>query len=220
MQQENRLHSELINNFKRGRVLKFDKGEIILQAKDIPQGIYLIDKGFVQVYSISDEGDENIHIIYKAGEVFPLIWAFNNITRDVFYQAISPCQLYLLSKEDFLAAVHDLHEMSNAVILQLTEQFRVFADRLENLEYGDAFERVVYRLLFLASRFGEKSRHKIIINAPITHQRIADSINLVRETVSREIEELEKQKIISHRGRKIVINDIKGLQKLVGFGYN
>jgi len=216
MQPRSRLQNELTNYFNDGRFLRYAKGEIILNAGDEPPGVYLIQRGFIKVYSISDEGDENIHIIYKPGEVFPLIWAFKGLARNVFYQAISSCRLWILSTEDFRVLVDKSPAAAKAVINQLTDQFHVYADRLDNLEYEDAFERVIYRLLFLVGRFGVKSGRRVIIDAPITHQLIADSINLVRETVSRQIEELEKSKLVSHRGRKIVIEDAKALHKLIG----
>jgi CRP/FNR family transcriptional regulator len=102
-----------------------------------------------------------------------------------------------------------------AIINQLTNQFHILADRIENLQYGDALYRVAYRLVFLSNRFGVKEGKKIIIEVPVTHQIIADTINLARETVSRQIEELEKRKLVSHRGRKIVIEDIAKLRRLI-----
>ncbi len=208
--------SELIERFKQGRSLAYRKGEIILRAAEEPGGIYYIDQGFIRVYSITDQGEENTHIIYKAGEVFPLIWAFNDFARNVFYESLSASRLWRLPKDDFLHHVKTSHNVSYSLLRQAVNQFNIFADRLDNLEYTDAFERVVYRLLYLAGRFGQKKGQKIIINAPITHEHIGSSINLARETVSREIEKLERKGLVSHQKRLIVLNDITALEKLIG----
>lgn len=207
---------ELIDQFKQGRLLTYRKGEIILRAAEEPSGVYCIEQGFIRVYSITDQGEENTHVIYKAGEVFPLIWAFNNIARNVFYESLDVSQLWWLSKDEFLHLAKTSHKVSYLVLYQAVNQFHIFADRLDNLEYTDALEKVVYRLLYLAGRFGQKKSKKIIINAPITHQLIASSINLARETVSREIEILEHKGLVSHQKRLIVLNDIAGLENLIG----
>lgn len=216
MDAKNNSHSELVNQFEQGRLLTYRKGEIILRAAEEPGGVYCIKQGFIRVYSITDQGEENTHIIYKAGEVFPLIWAFNNIARNVFYESLNPSKLWRLPKDDFLHLAKTSHNFSYLLLQQAVNQFNIFADRLDNLEYTDALERVVYRLLYLAGRFGQKKSKKIIINAPITHQHIASSINLARETVSREIEMLEHKGLVSHQKRLIVLNDIAGLENLIG----
>lgn len=207
---------ELVNRFKKGRLLTYRRGEIILRAAEEPSGVYYISQGFIRVYSITDQGEENTHIIYKVGEVFPLIWAFNNFARNVFYESLTASRLRRLPKDDFLHLVETSHNATYSLLRQAVNQFNIFADRLDNLEYTNAFERVVYRLLYLAGRFGQKKSKIIIINAPITHQHIASSINLARETVSRAIELLELRGLISHQKRHIVLNDTEALEKLIG----
>jgi CRP/FNR family transcriptional regulator len=95
--------------------------------------------------------------------------------------------------------------------IQLARQFRVFADRVDNLEYKHASERVAYRLLFLASRFGIRSGSTIAIDVPLTHETFANSINLARETVSRQIEKLEKAHIIQSKPHQFIILDVPAL---------
>src|SRR3990167_2935810 len=109
MDPKTRPDSELINRFKKGHSLSYRKGEIILRAAEEPSGVYYIAQGFIRVYSITDQGEENTHIIYKAGEVFPLIWAFNDIARNVFYESLSASRLWRLPKNEPLHHVRTSH---------------------------------------------------------------------------------------------------------------
>ena len=201
---------DLIDFFNSARQKKFLTGELVLRGED-PTGVVFIQKGFVRVYSISDEGDRYIHIVYKEGEIFPLIWAFNDVRRRIFYEAASTVEVAEVKKEEFINFIKNNSEAAYDVLKQLAQQFYVFADRLDNLQYKSAHERVAYRLMFLASRFGERKGNSVIIKAPLTHELISETINLARETVSREIEKLENEGIISHNGRFIVIKDIEKL---------
>lgn len=212
----NPRYAEILDQFKGGRQLDFRHREIVLRAGETPQGVYFIDQGFIKVYTISDRGTENMHVIYKAGELFPLIWIFNGRVRNVFYESVGTSRLFRLTKEEFNKRMHRSAHLHAAVTEQFADQFRIYADRIDNLEYTEALERVAYRLLTLARRFGARRNGQIVINAPITHQHIGESVNLARETVSREIEELEKRKIISHQKRQLVLTDIKALKKIVG----
>lgn len=206
----------LLIEFKKGRHIVFGNHELILRAGEAPMGVFYLAKGFVKVYSISEHGAENIHIIYKNGEVFPLIWAFKNLIRSVFYESLGESELYLLPHDDFLSLTKTSSNFSRGLLEKTIEQFYVYADRLDNLEYSDARERIAYRILFLAGRFGKKQAKTFIIEAPITHQHIAESINLARETVSREIEKLERDGILSHQKRRLVINDVEKLEAITG----
>lgn len=212
----NSRYKAIRREFESGRHLDYRNREIVLRAGETPQGVYFINKGFIKVYSISDHGNENLHIIYKTGELFPLIWAINGTLRSVSYESVGPSQLYRLTKEDFVAKMHGTSILHQAVIEQFADQFQIYADRIDNLEYTEAIERVAYRLLTLAHRFGEKKGSKIYINAPITHQHIAESINLARETVSREIEILEKQGLLAHKKRQIILTKLDDIKKIVG----
>ena len=215
MQSNNQLQEELAGYFEKGRLLKFDKDEIVMRSREQPRGVYMIQRGFIKVYSIDDSGKENLHLIYKSGEIFPLIWAFKGLPRNVFYQALAPSRLWLLPTDEFRELAATSHSASQALVRQLVNQFHILTERLENLEYNSAADRVVYRLVFMAGRFGVKNGKQVIIDAPITHQIIADATNLVRETVSRQIELLEKQNLLEHKGRKIVIKDIGKLRALL-----
>lgn len=213
---KSRPQTKLIEQFKEGRLLHFRGREIVLRAGEEPQGIYYVNSGFVRAYSITDQGEENIHIIYQSGDIFPLVWAFKGIVRNIFYESVGPSKLFRLGKDDFINLVRDYPEVPQLLLQQLTDQLDVYADRLDNLEYTSASERVVYRLLFLGGRFGEKQGSKIVINLPSTHQHIARSINLARETVSREIEKLERRKLVSYKKRLLVLNDVQKLEELIG----
>lgn len=205
------LPNRLENFFQKGRKVNYAKDEIILGPHTKPRGIYFIEQGFVKIYSISKRGDENIHIIYKPGEIFPIVWALRNRRHNIFYSTVSDCQLRLVARGDFLKFIKASGPAAYLLLIQLADQFSVHINRVESLGLRHVNERVAHRLLMLATRFGKKRGNKITIEAPLTHQTIADSINLTRESVSREIERLEKQNIIEYSEHKIVINNAKKL---------
>jgi len=204
------MGGELADFFAKGRQKQFSAGELITTG-EAPSAVFYIRSGFAKVYSISDAGDRYVHLLYKQDEIFPLIWALKGTTRRVFYEAASPVSAWAVSKSDFLDFLKTKESGAYAVLEQVTEQFRIYADRLDNLQYKSAHERVAYRLLFLAARFGSRHGGGYIINAPITHELISESVNLTRETVSREIEKLTKKGLISRSGGQIILKDINGL---------
>ncbi len=197
-----------------GRSSRYHKNEIIIRGDDENPDIFYVAEGFIKVYSINDDGEEYVHIIYGVGDVFPLIWAFKDRRRRVFYESLSASVLWRMPRTEFLEYVKaNSSPVIYGLLAQMAEQFNVYADRLDNLQYRDASERVVYRLLFLAGRFGQKTKDGVVIDAPITHKLLAQSINLTRESVSREIEQLTKAGLVDTQDGHIVIKDINKLSE-------
>lgn len=205
--------SDILTFFESGKPLRFNRGNIILNGHDEPQGVYCIARGYVKVYSISDEGEEYVHIIYKAGEIFPLIWALKGVRRKVFYESLGDSALWRLPLDKFLPLTRQDLQLAALVTDQLAEQFRIYADRVDNLEYKRSKERLVYRLLFMAARFGTRRGNTVEFEDIFTQQVIAGSINMVRESVTREFEKLQAKGLVSYKSRRIIITDLVGLSK-------
>ena len=198
--------------FTMGQPLTFGKGEIILGNDPEPDGVYFISDGYVKAFSIGDNGDEFLHLIFGHDELFPMMWAYTGESSvSSYYQALSNTVTWRISREWFTTLVSTNPTLSYALSVQMARQFQVFVDRVENLEYKKAGERVAYRLLFLASRFGIRTDEGIAIDTPITHETLANTINLTRETVSRQVEKLEKEEIVRTTPRRFVILDVPRL---------
>lgn len=198
--------------FQQGQPLAYNKNEIILGNDHTPDGVYYIDTGYIKSYSISDDGDEYLHLIYGPGEIVPIIWSYLGIEPEgLFFETISECTLWRISRDWFSVFIQTNLDLCYAMSLQLAQQFQVHLDRLDNLEYKKANQRVAYRILFLASRFGVRSGADIVIDVPITHEDFANSINLARESVTRQIAILEHEDILKRNGHRLVIHDLDAL---------
>lgn len=194
--------------------MSLGKGEVVIGNDPGPGGIYYISTGYVKVYSINDDGGHNIRIIFGPGELFPITWAYLGTQNEtLFYETMSSCVLWRLSREWFLKFIKRDLDISNAMALQLARQMNMFVNRVENLEYKKGRERVVYRLLYLASRFGIRENDLVRIEAPITHEVFASTINMARESVSRELERLEKENLVERSHHDICILDVEGLAR-------
>ena len=204
---------KLADLFSKSKAQRYKKGEVIIRPDTPPSGVYLILEGYVKIYSLTEDGEEKLHIIYKPDELFPLIWALDEIQKDVFYEALTEVLAKKVSKGRFLNFVKTRPEALFELTRKLSAAFEVFVDRVENLEIGKSYPRLIDRLLFLAKRFGEKEGGSIVIKVPLTHKDIADSIAMSRETASRDISQLEKKGIISYKNHLIEIKDIKELEK-------
>ena len=209
--QTNSLHGV----FKTGDELTYKKGEFIIRPGQKPTGVFFIQSGLVKAYDISKYGEENLLIIRKSKEIFPLIWAVTGQERHIIYEALSPTVLLHVTRKKFFDTLRNKPETMVPVLDMVTEMYRIHSERIINLEYRTVRERLISFLITMANRFGESTVDGVItIEVPLKHQDIASSINATRETTSREMTYLERHGLVSTKQSIIKLLD---KEKLSGY---
>jgi CRP/FNR family cyclic AMP-dependent transcriptional regulator len=200
-------------HFDEGTSKRYLKSEIIVQGNEEPSGVFIILEGYVKAYSISQLGQQNLLLIQGAHEILPLPWALDGPQKvGIFYEALSDVTLKRTSKAALRVSMGRNPWLTEQILRQLVDAFTVYAQRIQSLGYRLPRERIIACLLDLSTRFGEKHGDNTIIRAPITHQDIADSTNMTRETASRAVELLFNDKLIHQENHFFVINDETKLQ--------
>ena len=204
----------IVAHFSDGLSMKFAKEEIIIQGYEEPEGVYLIKSGFVKAYSISPGGQHNLLLIHKAGEFIPLPWALDGgHATGLFYEAMTDVTALRASKDKLRGAMGNNTWLSQEIMNQTVNIVSVYTQRIQTLEYRTARERVIAEMIYIAERFGEREDGEIVINVPITHQDIADSINMSRETASRALGLLFDEGLMGQKDHLFTIINIHKLQE-------
>lgn len=207
----------IVAHFSDGFPMSFSKDEVIIQGHEAPEGVYLIKEGFVKAYSISRDGHTNLLLIHKVGEFVPLPWALDGAhTTGMFYEAMTDVEVLRTGKDNLRATLGKNSWLSREILNQTVNIISIYTQRIQTLEYRTARERVIAELIYLAERFGEKHGGEVLINAPITHQDIADSINMTRETASRTLELLFEEGLLGQKEHLFTIKNIVKLQAVLG----
>jgi len=202
----------LVKLFHGGTKLTYKKGEYIIRPGEAPSAVFYIESGLVKAYNISKYGEENLLIIRKEHEIFPLIWALTGQEREIIYQAMAPTAVWRLSPQTYLSYLHSHPAAMPPLLDMVTEMYRIHSERLLNLEYRTVRERLISFLLTMSTRFGHETGDGLVIEVPLRHQDIASSINASRETASREIAGLERKGMISNKGSFIILKDVPAMQ--------
>ncbi len=203
----------IVAHFSDGYSMRFSKNEIIIQGYDEPEGVYLIKSGFVKAYSISSSGQCNLLLIHKTGEFIPLPWALDGThTKGMLYEAMTDVEVLRTGKDNLRASMGKNSWLSREILSQTVDIISIYTQRIQTLELRSARERIISELIYLTERFGKTSGKKILINAPITHQDIADSINMSRETASRTLELLFKEGLMGQNRHLFTVKNIDKLQ--------
>lgn len=119
----------------------------------------------------------------------------------------------IAKKQEFLEFIKSNTEALFEITQLIVDLLNIYMARIDNLEFGKSYPRLIFRLILLAKRFGTTIGNTIIIELPITHKDLANTLAITRETTSREIELLFKKKLLKKKKRLFVIPNIKKLEK-------
>ncbi len=206
--------AELVELFREhGLKQTWRKGDFIIRPGDPPHGIFYVYEGLVKAYDITKYNEENLLIIRKADEIFPLIWAITGEERDVIYQALAPTTTWQISRKKFLEFMSSKPEALAPLLDMTIEMYRLHSERILNLEYRTVRERIISFLLTMSQRFGTKTPDGVMIDVPLRHQDIASSVNATRETTSRELAALERKGLLRNKQSIILLRDVEALRK-------
>lgn len=203
----------IIAHFSDGVRMQFSGGETIINGLEEPEGVYLIKEGFVKAHSVSRAGLGNLLLIHEPGEFIPLPWALDGAhTTGLFYQAMSDVTVLRVSKDKLRDGMGHNPWLAQEISRQAVAIITVYTQRIQTLQFRSARGRIIAELISLAERFGKADNDKVLIEAPITHQDIADSINMTRETASRALELLFEEGLMGQTDHLFTVRDISKLR--------
>ena len=206
--------AELVDFFRANGVKQtFKKGDFVIRPGDSPSGVFYIYEGLVKAYDITKYNEENLLIIRKQDEIFPLIWAITGKERHIIYQALAPTTTWSIDRKQFMDFMRSTPDAMAPLLDMTLEMYRMHGDRILNLEYRTVRERIISFLLTTSTRFGHETPEGVLLEVPLRHQDIASSVNATRETTSRELSALERKGLIGSRNSFILLTDTEALRK-------
>jgi CRP/FNR family transcriptional regulator, cyclic AMP receptor protein len=206
--------AELVEFFRlHGNKQTFRKGDYVIRPGDPPHGVFYIYEGLVKAYDITKYNEENLLIIRKGDEIFPLIWAITGKEHHIIYQALAPTTTFRITRQDFLNFIKNKPDAMAPLLDMTLEMYRLHGERILTLEYRTVRERIISFLLTMCERFGKQTADGILIEVPLRHQDIASSVNATRETTSRELSAMERKGLLANKQSLTLLKDVDALKK-------
>ncbi|MBT3342563.1 MAG: Crp/Fnr family transcriptional regulator [Gemmatimonadetes bacterium] len=183
----------------------FDKGQFIIMAEEPGDSLFIIRSGQVKVSLIHEDGKEFILSLLGEGEVFGELSLLDDQPRSANVTAMAPTELVMLQRANFRALMTRIPQIAVSLLEELAQRLRRTDDQVEGLALLDVHHRVAKTILRLAADQGEPTNGGVLITGRPTHQQLANMAGTTRETVTRELKQLEQQGYIVTRGRDIIV---------------
>lgn len=191
------------------------KGTVIFNEGDPLERLYFIHEGFVKLYRLSSEGRETTIYLFGPGNVLGVraLTSEDESARHIA-EAITDLKISTLTRKEYFEILENQPEYLIDLLHIFINRLNYTEKKLEGFIITDTTARVAYFLADLAQRFCNTKNNKVELPLPLTHQRIAEFVGSVRETVTLALQKLEKERILKMENKgKIVILDFKKLKE-------
>lgn len=214
----------LFNNLENDKMIELNKmisdrniegNQPIYFANEPSKTIYFLKTGRVKITKYLADGSEKIIAIINPGEIFGEMAYLDEAQRTDYAVTVEPSLICAINKNDFAAFI----EKNPALNLRLTKilglKLRSFSERIEDLIFKDANQRIASFILRYAEKNGKKIGDQIFVKPFLKHQNIGELTACSRQTVNYLLTELRDKKIIDFDRSKLIINNIAELRKMI-----
>jgi CRP/FNR family transcriptional regulator, cyclic AMP receptor protein len=209
------LTAEALADYDRiGIMANYAHGARLFAEGDSARNVFVICIGQVKISSTSREGKTMILKIAGPGDVMGLSAALAGVPYEVTAEAIEPCQVKTVRKQEFIDFLgrHGIASMHAAQSLS-GEYLTVFRDARRLALSSSAAGRLA-RLLLDWGRTAAEGKPEIKFTMALTHEEIANMAGTSRETVTRLLNHFRRNQWIFIKGASFTIVQPDQLERL------
>lgn len=197
--------------FKGYSLRRYRKGQVLLLDGEGPEHVFYLKTGRVKVYDISYRGDEIILNVFNPGTFFPVALLVSRSVNKYVYEAETDIEVHQAPAREVLAFVKAHPQVTYEILVEVYAKMDEILGRVSHLMASSAKRRLIYELLLECSRVECATKGGATL-LEITEREIGARAGLSRETVSREIGKLKRDKLVSVQQNAIVILDHRELE--------
>lgn len=197
-------------------IKEFKKNEYIFFEGDEEPGIYIVVDGIVKLIKETTDGKTVILRLVTPKEVFGWLVVGESKPNSTYTaQALVDTTVLYISNKDFLKLLTLYPALAIKITCDASKMLLEAYDRLKSLAAEKVEGRIANLLLELSKKIGREENGKIVIEAPITRQDLAEMTGTTVETAIRIISKWKKEGIVNTERGKIEILQPDYLEDLI-----
>lgn len=196
----------------------YSKKNIVFHEGDYGDALYVIKSGRIKIAKVALDGREKTLTILKGGDFFGEMAIFDDMPRSATAESMdNDVRLLSISKSDFERLIIENPSIAIRIMKDLTRRIRQVNEQVQDLAFKDVHGRVASTLfnLLTAEKEVSKDLNKESLNSlKMTHQDLANMVGSSRETVTRALNRLQDEGIISISHQQISILELDKLNDM------
>ncbi|NBI08147.1 Crp/Fnr family transcriptional regulator [Senegalia massiliensis] len=210
---QERMRNFFIDNLIDKGVIRYYKKNSVISTPT-SEYIAIVVDGKVKQTLINENGASKLLYILQRGEVIGEVDYFGGGDINKTSIAMTDACISIINKENLEKSLENNPDIYRYFLYSSSRKFRIIMLQLKSLAFSDSLSALSNQILRLYVQEGKKINGKHIIDLPLTHQEISELMGVSRVTVTRGLNMLKEKNIIDIENKKIVIINIKKLEKL------
>jgi len=191
------------------------RGRVLFAEGEPARGIYILRTGRATISISSSSGRVVMLRMAQAGDVLGLNSVLRNSSYDTTVKTVEPWRTDFMSHAELFALMQRSEAGNQAILEILSRELSELTDRAKLLLLPQTVNGRLARLLLSWSNENGSDPSRIVrLDRIFTHEEIAQMICSSRETVTRLLASLSRQRVIRVTTESILIQDRVALEKI------
>ncbi|MDV6379081.1 Crp/Fnr family transcriptional regulator [Sporosarcina sp. GW1-11] len=175
------------------------RGEIIYSDGDVSKGLYILHKGRIKIYRLSENGKEQLVRILEPGDFTGELSLFDAKPHDAYAETLEPVELCVIQRDQMQQLLQDHPSISLRMLAEFSTRLADTEQRAARIAMETADTRIA---LYIAD-LSEQQR-QMIVQLPMSRKDLASHLGTTPETISRKLTFFEEQGWIRQSGSKTI----------------
>jgi CRP-like cAMP-binding protein len=202
--QQNPLE-DLLANLPKANAVEYRRGQLIYNAAQSSDRVYLVTDGKVMVSRIVNAEKQVVVDVCQPPELFGESALVNCFSRGEQALALENCKVMSWPAADILDRVTRQSHLGIVFLQVLAQREAELTWRMESLAVDTIHVRVARSLIRLSGRIGTRQEDGSAKMAPLTHKMLSQYIGSTREIVTHHMTEFRKLGYLNYSRNGIVI---------------
>ncbi len=210
------LKGQALNHYKTiGSDLDYNSEHTLFVEGQPSQCVYIILSGRIKLSVTSRDGKTMIVRIAEAGDVLGLAAAMNSGEYEVTAQAFDFCRVKVIRSRDFLEFLRKFPEAAMEATQCILREYKfMFKDVCRLGLPTTVAGRLANLLLDWVDNRHQAGHNDSRVMVTLTQEEIAGMTGTSRETVSRVLQQFQREKLITIKGAALTVLQPEALQEL------
>ncbi|KHD85255.1 Crp/Fnr family transcriptional regulator [Heyndrickxia ginsengihumi] len=192
---------------------KVPKGTFIFREGQAGENFFIVLSGKFEISKFTGDGKELCLRLCGENAVIGELMVFSNNGKYLFNgRALEDSEVLVIKNKAIEQELLVNAEFALEFLKMMTDHFRKQHTKFRDLVLYGKKGALYSTLIRISNSYGVKVNGGILLDAPITHQELANFSSTSRESVTRELNYLKSKGIISFKGRKIIIHSLDYLK--------
>src|SRR5215467_13613232 len=181
------------------------KGQLLYSQEDRAEVLFLLKRGRVQLYRLTPSGKRLDLAVIEPGTFFGEMPLLGESLRHAFAEAVEDSLICVMSRTDVERLMLEHAHVALHMIEVLGRRLALCEARLEEMAYRSVPARIAAVLL----RLSQEHQDEVVT---ITHQELGDMIGALRESVTKVLDEFQREGLVELSRGRVILRDAAVLQ--------